>query len=532
MSSTLIDFLRADKDGIDEDVGDGGLEDLEDTEGIPGEKLRYDIFNDNYLPIEYNPSVDEPPQVVLTKDASWVFPPLYKKSAQEGHTLRYQMGYNSVSKKLLWTVGRVETGGQTLFTLDIIPTRAQKGNFEKKAYQEARMRYDGKIRNGFYFEITGKSSLPIPLPMLANKYEPPNEKNEGNVLHFPVIAQPKLNGVRLMATLSDKSDEGVMLLTRHMKERKYFNHLRLECARLLEFLPRRTILDGELHSDRIPFQLIAGIAGTGREHHPREKELDYYLFDIYHPDTVWRAGIAKEIVEAHVGEGDDGYVYARASGYTVEDYSREAREYYELPHDEQGSEALTCVTLGELLDGSPLWVVEVRQALISNAFRCFRIKYGHYPHHIKLVKSYVIHRREDIPRLFEQMRAIKLPGKKQQLEGIMLRHMSRGDANPMKSLYRPGRSDNLLKVKDMKSTEVVITGVRSGKGKAKDLAMLVYREPDTGIVGTLVPAASHPERRAMLLNPDSVIGRTMTVTFQDRMASGAMQFPVGQAFVD
>lgn len=525
MSTALVDFLRGGT-GIDEGAGDDFSEDdLAGEDLSVGEKLRFDIFNDNYVSIELDPEAKEAPV-----KGSWVLPPLFKKGAQ-GHTLRYQMGYNSISKKLLWTVGRVETGGQTLFTLDVVPTKAQKGLFERKAYLEAKVRYDGKIRNGFHFEITGKSSLPTPLPMLANKYEPPNEKNEGNAPNFPMIAQPKLNGVRLMATVSDASEGGVMLLTRHMKERKYFNHLRAESLKLLEFLPPGTILDGELHSDRIPFQLIAGIAGTGREHHAREGELDYYLFDLYHPDTVWRAGIAKEIIVEHAGDGDRGFVYSRANGYTVEDYSAEAREYYELPHDDDGAESLTCVTFLELLEGSPMWVVEVRQALISNAFRCFRVKHGHYPRHIKLVKSYVIHRREDIPKLFDQMRAVKLPGK-QQLEGIMLRHMSRGDANPVKSLYRPGRSDNLLKVKDMKSTEVIITGVLAGTGKAKDLARLRYKEPDTGIVGTLVPATTHAARREMLLHPESVIGRTMTVSFQDRMASGAMQFPVGLAFLD
>jgi hypothetical protein len=99
-------------------------------------------------------------------------------------------------------------------------------------------------------------------------------------------------------------------------------------------------------------------------------------------------------------------------------------------------------------------------------------------------------------------------------------------------LYRPDRSNNLLKVKDMKTTEVIIIGVTSGRGKFKDLAVLRYREPGTNITGTTVPPGNFEDRRAMLLNPDTVVGRTLTVSFQDRTDKGALRFPIGQAFVD
>jgi hypothetical protein len=318
-----------------------------------------------------------------------------------------------------------------------------------------------------------------------------------------------------------------------MHERAYFNHISEEAAQLLEFLPAGTILDGELYSPLVGFQMITSIAGTKKKRHEREGELDYYLFDIYHPETVWRPGISKQlkVAEAGVGDREEGMVYARASGYTVENYTTEATEYFELPHDDEGSTSLSCVPYTELLEGSPLWVVEVRVMLIMNAFRCYRKKYKRYPRHLKLVKTYIIHQREDIPKLFGEMIRLNTGGK-DKLEGIMLRHLSRGDMDPSLSLYRPGRSNNLLKVKKFMTTEVVVTGVKAGRGKHKDLAVLSYKEPGTGKVGTVVAPGTFPVRRAMLLNPASVKGKTLTVSFQNRLLSGALRFPTAVGFRD
>lgn len=522
MSSALIDLLRGDE-GVDEGVGDTYEDEIGEGKG---ERLRHNIFNDQYIEVEPDPSLSE-----ASTPGSWVFPPVYKQGAHED-TLTYQIGYNSISKKLLWTVGRIETGGLTLYTLDVVPTRAQKGLFQKKAYTDALAKLSLKIKNGFHREVGGKSALAIPLPMLANKYEPPTEDSEGNSPHLPVAAQAKFDGERHLVFIDEKTGR-VRQMTRLMNSREHFENIREESGRLLEFLPPDTILDGELYSNLIGFQAITSIAGVKNEAHPREKELDYYVFDIYHPKTVWRPGISKQLAAGHRGEGDreQHMVYARASGYTVENYVTEAREYFELPHDEDGADSRACVPYADLLEDSPMWVVEVRIMLIMNAFRCYRAKYGHFPRHVKLVKTFILHKREDIQKLFGEMRRMDIGGP-EKLEGIMLRQLSRGEADPVKSLYRPGRSDNLLKVKGLHTTEVVITGVKAGKGKAKDLAILVYKEPGTGIIGTVVPAATHDERRVMLLNPQSVKGRTMTVSFQNRMTSGAMRFPVGVAFLN
>lgn len=512
---SLVDFLR----GVNKPVAlvPDKIEEREDIEPEEERILEFNPFNDEYELIDVG--LEYPPDDTV---GSWVLPAVYKIDSQD-NTLVWQIGYNSITKKLLWTVGRLETGTTQLFTTDVIPTQAQKGSYQKKAYQEASQKLELKIRGGFAYEI-GQSRLPIPLPMLANKYIPPSEDSRGNVPDMPVAAQAKFDGIRNIVFL-DKNNEGdVMMLTRKMNPRLHFDHVREEAGKLLEFLPPGTILDGELFSPDASFQLISSIAGAELEKHPKEKELQYFIFDLYHPETIWSRKLAKSapVVRAeHSAEGDDGYVYMRSSGYTVEDYNLEAKEYYELPHEEQSPPV--CQTYGEILYGSPLWVVEVRIALLMNAFRCFHSRYKTWPKYIRLVKTYVVRTRDDIWKLFKQML-------NHGMEGIMLRHLSRGSSNPLMSLYRSDRSNFLLKVKDVFTTEVVVVSVRPGKGKHKDLAVLTYIEPTTGIKGTVVPPGKHEERREMLLNPDSVKGKVLTVKFQGRMTSGALRFPTSVAF--
>lgn len=531
LGTDLADFLRGD-DGIPKAAPQEGDEpDLSDEDAV---SLNIDPFNDEYTGIDFPPpgTSGAATKVPGLPEGSWSFPPLYKVDSQ-GNTLRWQIGYNAVTKKLLWTVGRLETGNLQLFTTDVIPTKAQKGSFEVKAYQSAVQRIELKLKNGFLAELGGHSELPIPLPMLANKYHPPTEGSIGNVPEFPVQLTPKIDGIRGMIFLNNKRPPQTIIYTRMMNPRNYFDHVREEAGRLLEFLPPGCILDGELFSPTVPFQVISSIAGSELEKHPNEKDLDYYIFDVYHPETVWknpknRGEGTKAARTRYAGQGDSEYVYMRPTGFTIEDYTGvTASEFTELPQDDPVEVASRgpCQGYDDILAGGPLWTVEVRIALVLNSFKCYRAKYGEWPHHVKLVKSFIVYKRSDVDKLFKDMLELGL-------EGVMIRQLSRTGMDPLRSLYRPGRSDNLLKVKEMNTTEVIVTGVKPGRGKAKDLAVLTYREPGSSVSGTVVPASTHEQRREWLLHPELVKGRVLIVSYQNRMASGALRFPVGVAFVE
>ncbi len=478
---------------------------------LKDKEINVDPFNDNYTGIEPDDLQDE--TMIALEGESWVFPPIYKEDSH-GNTIKWQIGFNDTTKKLITVTGRLETGNMQIFPVDVIPSKNK--SYHQKAFQDAKTKFDNKLREGYKYD-SGHSVVEIPQPMLANKYKPPNGKNGGNISHFPVAAQAKFDGIRNLIYVAPSTDDfSVIMLTRKMNKRLYFDKIRQEGGRLLEFLPNGTILDGELFSDRIPFQLITSIGARELVKHEQEDDLDYYLFDIFHPETVWRkdmrkTGITTELVD------DSSYV--RSSGYITDSYE-DITDYLEF--DLSFTPSGECRPIQDIID-VPLWTLEIRLRLMVNAFYCYRNKYGTYPERIKLTKTYIVRNREEIDSIFKAF-------KKSDKEGAMIRHFARGNPNPLTSLYRPGRSDNLIKVKDGMETEVIITGVTSGKGKAKDLALFVYREPGTEITGVVTPAMPDEQRRYYLKNPKEVIGKTYTVSFQNRTRDGKLRFPKGIRF--
>ncbi len=472
---------------------------------LKDQEIDIDPFNDNYEAVDLTTDIEE-------IEGSWVFPPIFKEDSH-GNTVKWQIGFSHVTKKLITVVGRIETGGMQIFPVDIIPSKLNR-DYRSKAFQEAKTKFENKIREGYKYD-TGFTTVDIPQPMLANKYKPPTDTSAGNILHFPVAAQAKFDGIRNIIYID--GDGNCIMLTRKMNKRLHFNKIRDEAFKLLTFLPRGTILDGEIFSDKVPFQTITSIGASEIIQHPEEDLLDYYLFDIYHPETVWKRGMTippKSIV-------DEG-IYMKASGFSVEDYT-EAREYLEL-RDSLESEVHLCQNVNDLIENVQYWTLQVRLRLMINSFSCFWQKYGHYPIKTKLTKTYILGDHEAVYKIFKEF-------KDKGLEGAMIRHFAQGGTgDPLKSLYRPGRSDNLIKVKDTMETEVIITGVTSGRGRAKELAIFLYKEPDTGLTGTVTPSMTHEQRRYYLKHPEEVIGKTYTVSFQNRTRDGKMRFPVGISF--
>src|SRR6185437_13516490 len=210
------------------------MEDIIDL--LKGKGIAIDPFNDNYEAIEIDTDIED-------IEGSWVFPPLYKEDSH-GNTVKWQIGFNDTTKKLLTVVGRVETGSEPqLFPVDVVPSKNK--TYQQKAFQEAKTKFENKMREGYKYD-NGHSTVEIPQPMLANKYKPPTDKSKGNITHFPVAAQVKFDGIRNIVYI-DKDDQAIML-TRKMNKRAHFNDVREECKRLLQFLPSGTILDGELYS--------------------------------------------------------------------------------------------------------------------------------------------------------------------------------------------------------------------------------------------------------------------------------------------
>lgn len=100
------------------------------------------------------------------------------------------------------------------------------------------------------------TSLPLPiLPMLAKTYEPSTAKKKRKDIVFPCFVQPKLDGLRCIMYLHDGEIVAQSRTGNHFKSmERITNSLRP----FFKSHPE-VVLDGELYTKDIPFEVLAGI---------------------------------------------------------------------------------------------------------------------------------------------------------------------------------------------------------------------------------------------------------------------------------
>ena len=147
----------------------------------------------------------------------------------------------------------------------------------EQACKDAESKADKKRDEG-YQEDSNSLSVPI-LPMLAH----PFEKRKHNI-KWPAAIQPKIDGVRCTCTLVGES---LNMFTRKGKKFTAMPHILCELVmfltRLNQYRPN-LYLDGELYSDTLTFQELAG--AVRREENDPEyiKQIHYIIFDCFDLD--------------------------------------------------------------------------------------------------------------------------------------------------------------------------------------------------------------------------------------------------------
>jgi DNA ligase 1 len=111
-------------------------------------------------------------------------------------------------------------------------------------------------------------------------------------------------------------------------------------------------------------------------------------------------------------------------------------------------------------------------------------------------------------------------------EGIMLYKMGMGSRNLKEygeSLYKSGRSNNLLKLKKFQDEEGFIVDVSEGSGLQKGLALLVVRDP-RGNVLNMSMKYDFEYRAHVFLNKQQYIGKSVTYKYQELTIKGVPTF--------
>jgi len=124
-----------------------------------------------------------------------------------------------------------------------------------------------------------ESERPTYFPMLAQTYD--SKKNKKNNIVFPCFVQPKLDGLRCLSFLSD---DGVVCHSRTGGIFETTAHIGLVLEPILRQFPD-IVLDGELYTDKIPFEELAGLIKKKKlsdSDKERMKLISYHVYDCYH----------------------------------------------------------------------------------------------------------------------------------------------------------------------------------------------------------------------------------------------------------
>ena len=131
--------------------------------------------------------------------------------------------------------------------------------------------YLKKIKSGYQLSIDEESKNVY--PMAVQTYTKYRHK-----IKFPCFIQPKLDGIRLTASLDNNGE--VILLSRRLHKIYGFDNIKDEVKILLKN-NTKLILDGELYNHNMNLQTISGIVRDEDEFNPEKNSLKFYVFDCF-----------------------------------------------------------------------------------------------------------------------------------------------------------------------------------------------------------------------------------------------------------
>lgn len=119
-------------------------------------------------------------------------------------------------------------------------------------------------------------------PMLAQTYGKVKKPE------YPVLVQRKFDGLRCLAYYDQKTEK-IEMKTRNNKPYYYFDSIRKDITKLLKYAPTNFYIDGELYTDKFPFEEISGLARkkkASKEDLKKIEILDYYIYDCIDLDNL------------------------------------------------------------------------------------------------------------------------------------------------------------------------------------------------------------------------------------------------------
>jgi hypothetical protein len=175
--------------------------------------------------------------------------------------------------------GKKQIQTKNITTGKNIGKRNETTPFEQ-AVKDVESKMNKKMDSG-YGEDRDNIETPI-LPMLALSFE----KRKHNI-KYPCYVQPKIDGVRMTCRMVDGKIE---MFTRKGKPFTIMTHIEEDLIKLFNDFPisKTFYLDGELYSDTLTFQELAGVVRRSSNDEETLKQIHFIVFDCFNTDyQMW-----------------------------------------------------------------------------------------------------------------------------------------------------------------------------------------------------------------------------------------------------
>ena len=400
----------------------------------------------------------------------WALYPMYKNSQTDG-TLYWRIGFDGLTNELVTEHGYEITSTGKRGKLQVDRLKLYTNNLHKniidKALQDTLKGYNDKYKEGY----SDENGLTIAYhgAQLANKYPIPGQKNEkGGEIKNPLKTYNFARGIAVQGKL-----DGIR-------------------ARIWRIDGKVTILS--------------------RENNP-------------HPwlDTYIRPELDILFNYLPLGIGLDCELYNRDITFNV---LTSVIKTFKTKHPR--NDEIFCYIFDLILLDTPL---EKRIEILDNGFNnAVSMGRDGIPfNRLKKLPQLILYDETKIEYYHDE--AVKMG-----FEGIIIRKMQgKGLALTKKQIeetwYKPGRNNNLLKVKKFIDEEGIVIDMVPGEGRESNLANLIIKD-SRGNTFPVRPRGSFDEREKWLTNKTKYIGKKYTFRYFELSDYGVPRFPVGIAFRD
>ena len=366
---------------------------------------------------------------------------------------------------------------------------------EKEAYTETKPAdcgegYGDISGNDYDDGDDGNGGVPAGpfLPMLAQTFDPADLVAAGGtkkkkVIKFPCFVQPKLDGLRCVSYTTRAANDATAAVVLQSRTGAFFTGLPHIAAALRPYLSQHPniVIDGELYTDQMPFEELAGLIKKKKitdSDITRLKKVKYHVYDIYdHTRHDMPYSERMGLLAAAV----------RRCGCVANDAFHSS-----------GTPVAGAASSGRMLRSADTTVVATKDAAAV----------------VVLVRTEKVAVLAEFRQLFAEFVEVGY-------EGIMLRNAA--------GVYRANyRSNDLQKYKEFLEDEYRIIDFTQGEGRDAGAVIWVC-ETDDGKEFSVRPRGSMEQRRDWFNDGGSYIGKNLTVVYQELTEEGKPRFPIGKA---